>query len=98
MRIGFIDQKHTLLVRVEIGEDEEHLLESAAGRRNVQHSFYAGLLIVQQDRPPRGFLRGLQCGLKEPMHQLNNTHPVVGRAFGHHETEVAQDFGGAALT
>ena len=50
VRIRFIHQQHTALVRVEICKDEQHLLKAASGRRQSERLLHARLHVIEIDR------------------------------------------------
>ena len=97
MRIRFVDKQYASRMRVEIREDQKHLLEAASGKGQVEGFFRIGLSIMQIDASPRILGRISKFDGKRPVHQLLYPFPVIGRLPEHEEAQVAKHLGRLTL-
>ena len=75
--IGLVHQQHAAFVRVQVGKDQQHLLETAPRRRDVQRVFHPNLLVAKVDAAASVFLRQGKLHVEEALHQLGDARPVV---------------------
>ena len=96
--VGLVDQEHRVSVRIEVGEDQEQLLQPAAGDRHFQRLFH-GRLTVEEGYAAAGGLRGIaQFDREQPPDQARDFLPVVPGVLKDQQTQIPQYLRGLALS
>ena len=74
--VRFVDQEHRVPMRIEVGEDQEQLLQPAAGDRHFQRLSH-GRLTVEEGYAAAGGLRGIaQFHREQTPDQTDDLLPV----------------------
>ena len=75
-------------MRVQVCEDQQHLLQSASGQSDVQRLPHRFLPIEQVDTPPPGLNRFSQVDTEQAPHPLGNSLPVLSIFLPYQQTQV----------
>ena len=95
--VRLVDQQDAAGVRVDVCEDEEHLLKAAAGEGDFERLPYFGLPVVERDAASHRFGGIVKVDRKQAIHQPHDTSPCVRVVAVHHEAEVAEHLGSLSL-
>ena len=97
MGVRLVDQKHRVPVGVEIGEDQEQLLQPAPGGGYFKRRLHVGLTVEQIDTAARRRSWSSQRNGEQPLHQLDDLLPVASGVLKDQQTQIAQYLGGLTL-
>ena len=98
VRVRFVNQQDAARVRVQVGEDEKHLLKASTRKGDVQRSTYFGLMVEEVDRSTPRLGGVLQPNVKQTLHQLLYSRPGRTVIPEDHKAQVAQHLGRLPLT
>ena len=93
MGVGLVDEEDAAAMGVQVGEDEQHLLEAAPGQSHVEPLAHMGLTVEQVDGAAGGLLGIRQLHPEQALHQARDPLPVLGGLAEHHEAKVAEHLG-----
>ncbi len=89
--IWFINEQHATSARIEICKDQQHLLKTTSGERNIKMFFHISLLVRELNATADSFFRFIESNLEKTIHQLHDSFPVIRSVIVYEQTQILQN-------